>query len=116
MRFLLHIIFTALVAMVSAYFIAWWGAGIAAFLVALVLKYKPGKAFLSGMLSIMLCWVVVILFRDLPNNHILSERMAKVFCLPNYFLFVAVTLVLGGLIGGLSAWSGALMSAAFRKK
>lgn len=116
MRFFLHIFFTALVAMMASYFIAWWGAAIAAFLVTLVLKYKPGRAFVLGMLGVMLCWLVVIMFRDLPNEHILSARVAKVFGLPNYFLFIVVTFVLGGLVGGFSAWTGALMSAAFRKK
>jgi hypothetical protein len=116
MRFFLHIIFTALAAMIAAYFIAWWGVAVAAFLIALILHYKAGRSFVLGMLGVMLCWLVVILFRDLPNEHILSGRMAKVFGLPNYFLFVVVTLFLGGLVGGVSAWAGALMSAAFRKK
>ena len=116
MRFFLHIVFTALLAFAASYFVAWWGVAIVAFLLAVILRYKPGKAFLLGMLSVMLCWFAASLFRDLANEHILSSRMAKVFGLPNSFLLLLVTTVLGGVVGGFSAWAGAHMSVAFSKK
>jgi ABC-type dipeptide/oligopeptide/nickel transport system permease subunit len=41
--------------------------------------------------------------------------MAGLLGLPNYALFILITVLLGALIGGLSGWSGGWMNKAFRK-
>ncbi len=110
MKLLLSIILIALLAGMAEWLAPWWSLAVVAALVAFLLKLRPGKAFLAGLLGIGLLWLGVVLWRDIPNGHILSARLAKLFKLPGYALFIAVTAVLGGLIGGLSAWAGAQLA------
>ncbi len=98
----------------STWFFPWWSMPLVTFLVALIMQQKPGKSFLIGFVSIALLWLIVMLWRDIPNEHILSDRMAKVFGLPNFSLLMVVNVFLGGLIGGLAAWCAGLMNRAFR--
>lgn len=104
MKFLLSVILIAALSAIAAFFLPWWSVAVVAFLVALV---TGGRGFLTGFVGVGLCWLLVALFRDIPNEHILSDRMAVLFHLPNHILFVAVTALVGGLIGGLAAWAGA---------
>ena len=76
------------------------------FVAGLATKRGSGKAFLVGFIGVGLMWLLVTLYHDLPNEHILSIRMAGIFKLPDYRLFIAVTVFVGALVGGLSAWAG----------
>ena|ERR1035437_1569135 len=109
MRFLLAVILIALLSAVAEYFLPWWTIAVVCFLVSLFIGGKPGKAFLMGFLGIAIFWLIAALMHDLSNEHILSTRMAALFHLPNYGLFIVVTVFVGGLVGGLSAWAGALL-------
>lgn len=106
MRLLISIIIITVLAGFAEWFAPWWAAAIVAGIVGL---YQPstGKAFLVGFCGIALLWLGFSLWRDIPNEHILSTRMALLFKLPSFALYLGVTALLGGLIGGLSAWSGA---------
>jgi len=107
MRFLLAVILIILFSALAEYFLPWWSLAAVAFFIAIALKMSPGKAFLGGLVAIISLWTAWALCWDIPNDHLLSGRMAKVFSLPNAALFIAVTAIIGGLVGGLSAWSGA---------
>lgn len=115
MRFLLTILLIAAGAALAEYFLPWWSLAVVAFLVALLIVLRPGKAFLAGFLAIALLWAGWALFRDLPNHQILSARMARLFGLPHSALYLVVTALVGGLVGGLAAWSGALVRQAFAR-
>jgi hypothetical protein len=109
MRFLMTIIAIAIVAAVGEFILPWWACAAAAFLVALQAGLTPGRSFVAGFCGIALFWLVAALMHDVTNHHILSRKMAVLFHLPGYGLFILVTVIVGGLIGGLSAWSGALL-------
>jgi hypothetical protein len=110
MKFLITIILIAVCSAVAEYFLPWWTIAIVAFMVAIAMPLKPGKAFLSGFVGIALFWLCAALMKDIPNEHILSSRMAVLFFKkPNYDLFILVTVLVGGLVGGMAAWSGALI-------
>jgi len=109
MRFLFSIILIILLAAVTEYFFVWWTIVLVAFVVALLFRLNPGKAFLAGFLAIAILWLAWTLKIDSANQHILSQRMAKLFSLPGYGWFIGVEVVVGGLLGGLGAWSGALL-------
>lgn len=109
MRFLFSIILTMLLAALAEYFFAWWTIVLVAFIIALLFRLKPGKAFLAGFLSIAILWLAWTLKIDHANQHILSQRMAKLFSLPGYGWFIGVEVFIGALLGGLGAWSGALL-------
>jgi hypothetical protein len=109
MRLIFSIICIALVAGIAEYFFPWWIAALVTFIIVFSIEIKPAKAFLAGFLGIFLLWLSISLYKDLPNEHILSQRMAVLFKLPHYGLFLLVAALIGGIVGGLSGWSGALV-------
>jgi len=107
MRLLLTILIIATMAAIAEWFAPWWMAAIVACVAGYASRLSTGKAFLAGFCGIALLWLTFALWRDIPNHHILSTRMAQLFKLPSYILFIVVTAFLGGVLGGLAAWSGA---------
>ncbi|MCW3124015.1 MAG: hypothetical protein JWQ38_3507 [Flavipsychrobacter sp.] len=109
MKFILQIILIAILSAAVEFILPWWSVAVVAFIVTLVMGGKGGRGFLAGFLGVGLCWLVVALCHDVANEHILSARMAVLFKLPNYGMFMVVTVFIGGLIGGLAGWAGALL-------
>lgn len=109
MKFFLGLILIALLSAVGAYYLPWWVIAVVCFVVSLIMAQKPGRSFLMGFLGIAIFWLDAAMMHDAPNQHILSRKMAVLFHLPNYVLFVCVTVLIGGLVGGFSAWAGALL-------
>ena len=109
MRFIINIFITGLLAALATWYLPWWMIAVVAFTVALLLPQKNAKAFWSGFLGIFLLWIFVSSLRDMSNEHILSTRMARLFHLPAYGLFLLVGAAVGGLVGGLAAWAGAAL-------
>jgi hypothetical protein len=115
MRFVIAILLTALLAGITTWLLPWWMIAVSAFIVMLIISVKPAGGFFAGFLGIALLWLIVVMMKDMSNAHILSGRMVKLFGLPNAALFIAVTVFLGGLVGGLSGWSGALTRKIFKQ-
>ncbi len=111
MRFIVATILMMALGFGAEYFLhIWWMVAVVCFAVAVTMKEPPGKAFLSGFVAIALLWAIVALRADSLNDHILASRMAKLFTLPNPGLFITVVAFIGGLVGGLAAWSGSMMA------
>jgi hypothetical protein len=100
----------------SGYFLPWWVVAIAAFLAALFIGKTPKQSFWSGFGAIFVGWTTLALFKSIPNNHILADRVVKLFPLPHHWISILiVTALIGGLVGGMSALSGVLLKRAFQK-
>jgi len=110
MRMPVTIVAIIVVAFIAGTITPWWSVAVAAFLVALISGHRPGRGFLAGFIAIGLYWLVLALYRDASNEHILAARMAVLFHLPGPYAFAVVTAVIGALVGGLSAWAGSLLS------
>ena len=110
MRFLIALVSTALLALLITWFFPWWTLAIICALSGFLWRFRPGTAFLCGFLSIALLWTAVALWRSAANDYLLLGKMAQLFQLPVPWMYIAVSAVLGGLLGGLAAWSGALLS------
>ncbi len=110
MRFLYSVFIVAVLSAAAAYFLPWWSVAVVCFLAAMFMKQSGGRAFLMGFCGVGLQWLTIALLSDVANDHILSSRMASLFHLPSYVLFIAVTVFIGGLVGGLAALAGALLS------
>jgi hypothetical protein len=108
MRFLITLLLIAALSAVAQLLLPWWTIAVIAFTVALFSGLRPGRAFGAGFFGISIFWLIAILLRDIPNDHILSARMAILFRVGSYPVFILVTVLVGGLLGGLAAWSGAL--------
>ncbi|RAJ06966.1 hypothetical protein LX64_02094 [Chitinophaga skermanii] len=110
MRFLLSLILMAAAAYFLGLVLDWWAIAIATFAVSLLLPLKPGKAFFAGFLSIALLWFTLAFIADLYNDHILAARISMLF-LQHYSPkgIVTITAIIGGLVGGMAAMTGAFI-------
>ena len=100
----------------SGYFLPWWVVAIAAFLAALFIGKTSGQSFFSGFSAVFVVWAVLALFKSVPNDHILASRVVQLFPLPNNWIWLlAVTALIGGLVGGMAALSGVLVKKALGK-
>lgn len=114
MRLFISIILIALLSLAAENYFAWWTIALVSFFVTLFANMNPGRGFVAGFTGIALLWLFMAASHDIPNNHILSARMADViFHKPNYVLLLLFTVIIGGLVGGLSGWSGSLVRRIF---
>jgi hypothetical protein len=99
----------------GGYFLPWWVIAIAAFIAAYFAGKKPLRSFFAGFFAVFIAWIVLALFKSIPNDHILDKRVAHLFQLPNWLWILLLTGFIGGLVGGMSALSGILLRKAFTK-
>ncbi len=101
----------------SGFFLPWWVVAIAAFLTAIFAGKTAGQAFISGFGAVFIVWIVLALFKSVPNDEILVKRIAGLFFLPPSWwgLVLVITGLIGGLVGGFAALSGLLVKKAFEK-
>jgi len=112
MLFLVILILSVL----SSYFLPWWTVAVVAFLAALFIGKTSGQSFLFGFSGVFVAWVLVALFKSLPNDNMLAERVVQLFPLPHNWIWVLlVTGIIGGLIGAMGALSGALLKKVLAK-
>ena len=104
-----------LLSAICSYFLPWWFVAVIAFFAAIFLGKKPGRAFLAGFFAVFLAWSLLALFKSMPNDNILATRVAHLMQLPNWILLLVVTGIIGGLVGGMAALSGALIRKAYKK-
>lgn len=107
MKLITSIILTALLTYLLGKFLPWWSLAIAAFLVALLIKQSLGKSFLGGFIGVALAWALIAIWIDSSNDHLLSAQIAKVFQLGSGALLILVSSVMGGMVGGFAALTGA---------
>lgn len=63
-------------------------------------------SFMSGFTAISLLWMLKAAIIDVQTNSILSIKIAPIFHLSHPTSLVLLTGLVGGMVGGLSAWSG----------
>ena len=100
----------------SGFFLPWWVVAIAAFSAAFFAGKTAGQAFWSGFLAVFIVWMVLALFKSIPNDHILASRIAQLFQLPGWGYLLLITGIVGGLVSGFAALSGLLLKRAFEKE
>ena len=108
MKFLLATTLTALLSFIAGLRFEWWSIAIIAFLVALLIRQSISRSFLAGFAGIFLLWAIVALWIDLKNQGILSHKIAQLFPLGgSSALLILITALVGALVGGFAAMSGA---------
>ncbi len=104
-----------IVTCVAEQWLPWWIIAVIPFITSWLSRLKGKQAFLSGLIGIGLAWFIGFIIKDIPNQHILSSKMAALFNLPSYHYFIATSTVIGALVGGLAAWAGSLLSTRYYK-
>ncbi len=95
MKFFIGVILIALLSAIAEYWLPWWVIAVVCFVVSFVLRQRPGRSFLMGFVGIAIFWLDAAMMHDGANEHILSTRMAGLFHLPNYGMFICVTVLVG---------------------
>lgn len=105
MKFIIQVIATSVVCFMLQSFLPWWTMGIGAFVVAYFVGNKSFYSFLAGLIGVGTLWLAMAMYIDYSTHSILTEKINKLLPL-NAFL---LTTLVGGLVGGLNALSGALV-------
>ncbi|MGX7687689.1 hypothetical protein [Flectobacillus sp. BAB-3569] len=94
-------------AILFQYLLPWWSMALASAIAAFLLASSAGGAFRIGAFINILVWLALAFWSHWRSEGILTTKIAGVLPLGGsaVALFV-VTLVVGGLIGGLGALSG----------
>ena len=109
--FLLIFVLAAL----AQWLLPWWSAAVVALVLAFWLPRPGGRAFLAGFGAVGLGWLLLAGWLHVQADGRLSQRVAELLPLHgNGWLLVLVTAVLGGLVGGFAALSGAWLRQAFQ--
>lgn len=104
-----------ILSLISAFITPWWVAAIIAFMAALYAGKTPAQSFWSGFAAVFVVWVVLALFKSVPNNHVLASRVAVLFHLPGWTVLLILTAFIGGIVGGMSALSGLMVRRVLEK-
>jgi len=111
LKFLIKIGFTAILAYLFQQMFPWWSIAIASFLISFIISSNGFSSFISGFLGIGLLWFLFATRIDMLTESILTNRVAGIFSLPNGFLLILVTAIIGGLVGGFGALTGSQLRA-----
>jgi hypothetical protein len=105
MKFIFQVIITALVAFVFQSLLPWWTMAIGAAGVGYFLGNRGLLSFCAGFLGAGLLWLGMAMFIDISTQSILTEKINRILPLNSFVL----TTLIGGLVGGFAALTGALL-------
>lgn len=105
-KVLIKIGLTSMLAFILQSVFPWWTAVIASFLISFIISSKGLSSFIGGFLGIAMLWFIMAAYTDIATGSILTDRVAAIFSLPNSWLLILVTSLIGGLAGGFGALTG----------
>jgi hypothetical protein len=112
MKFATAVVLIMLLSFISGLFFDWWVMAVPAFLVSVLIEQLPWKAFLSGLLAILLLWSGLAFWIDTRNESILSARIGELLGIGgSSFLLILITGLIGGLVGGFASLAGSYLRA-----
>ncbi len=94
-------------------FLPWWTIALPCLILGAWLGENGRSSFLYGLFGVGLLWLVQSFYIHITGGSLLTSRMADLFSLPHPSLVIAVTVVIGGLCGGLSTLTGFFFREAF---
>lgn len=116
MRFLFILLLTAIASYFALMIMPWWIPMLIGFCITLILPMKrKGQSFLATGLGAALCYILIAIWADQANAHILSRKMAVLFHLPSYLLMIAITALVGFLTAGFGGWTAAALRRLFQQ-
>jgi len=110
MKFGVSVLLTIIASFAAGLYLPFWSVALVSFVVAVFIYQKPGMAWITGFVSILIFWGLLAFWIDTLNDSILSTRMASLFPLGGSgSLLILITAVVGAIIGGLAALSGSFL-------
>src|SRR4249920_1072977 len=77
LRFIVAIVLIALLSLALGIYFPWWMIAVVAFSVSALIYQSPSKSFWCGFLSIFFLWTALTSIIDSGNQHILSQKIAR---------------------------------------
>ena len=116
MKFITSLILTALLSFSASMYLPWWSIALAAFIAAVLIPQKPGKAFSAGFIALFLLWGILAYYIDVRNEQILSQKVAELIIKSkSSSLIILITALVGGLVAGFAALTGSYLRASYEK-
>lgn len=107
MKFVVSIALIALLSVAACLYLPWWTIAFVAFLVTALIPQSPGKSFLTGFIALFILWGLMTWYISSNNNHILAHKVSiLIFKMNSAAALVAVTALIGSLVGGVGALAG----------
>lgn len=107
MKFTISLFLTALLSFAACLYLPWYSIAAAAFIVALLIPQRPGRAFISAFIALFLLWGGMSYWISNNNEHLLAHKISQlVLKMDNPYLLIAATAFIGGLVAALAALSG----------
>lgn len=116
MIFLFRLLLIAVFTYITALFSPWWSAMMCAAMIAFTLPGNNFNAFLSGFMGVGLIWMVMAWKVDIETGSIMSLKMIEMFPIDDTNMLIIVVALVGGLSGGLGAFTGNSLRQLFIKK
>jgi positive regulator of sigma E activity len=107
MKFIVQVLFTIVLCALLQFFLPWWTLAIGSFVVAFLFDNKSWPAFAAGFLGVGLLWLGVAGYVSVVTDSVLTTKLNQLLPINSF----AITVLVGGLVGGLAALTGSL----FRK-
>ncbi len=107
MKFLLQLFGIVFLAHLFQIFLPWYSVGFAAFIMGYILKSNAN--FVAGFLGVALLWLFKAWTMNSSSATDLVERVAHIFSLDNKIWLFLLMAVVGGLVGGFAALTGAIL-------
>ena len=110
MKFFISLILTALLSFAACLYFRWWSIAVAAFIVAVLIPQKPGKAFLMGFLSLFLLWGGLSFWISTNNEQLLAHKISVLILkMDNPYFLILTTALIGALVAGFAALTGSYL-------
>lgn len=109
MKFIIFTILTLVLVVFVNPLIPYWGVMILIGLLGVLISPKPAAAFLGGGLGMGLAWLGQSLYIGITTSSTLPDKMAQIMGLSSGMVLVAMTGILGFLLGAFSGLTGTLL-------
>lgn len=117
MKFFLSLILMAALSFAACLYMDWWSIAIACFLVALIIRQKPGIAFLTGFLALFILWAGLSYWISSNNEHLLAHKISEILLKKDEPMkLILVTGLIGALVGAFAALAGSILRSLFASK
>ncbi|ASZ13106.1 hypothetical protein KTO58_08825 [Chitinophaga pendula] len=104
MKFIGTLLLIVILSYLAGMFLPWWSVALVAFLVSLLIRMSPGKAFFTGFLGVFLLWLALAFYIDVRNDHILANRMSLVIMQVKSPVGIGlISAFIGGLVAGFAS-------------
>ncbi|MEQ9287997.1 MAG: hypothetical protein RIG77_13855 [Cyclobacteriaceae bacterium] len=116
MIFITRLILISITCYLAGAIMPWWVIIVCSMVVSFLLPGHNFNSFLSGFLGVGLLWMVLAWKFDMESGSNMSSKMTQLFKIDDPIILILATGLIGGIVGGFSAFTGNSLRQIFIKK